>query len=135
MSENPKVNVFCGAMWISRYDYEYIKIIRKMQQYGMRPTGSKSVDKRRLHEKELQEAQKETVVSSKFVTVSKSEQEKIQEKKKKKREEVDPKLYPDTTKGQKLLGEQLMLAIQMKRKEEEKLKKKKKEEKPAKKID
>ena len=123
MSENPKVNIFCGSMWISKYDYEYIQIIRKMMQYGMRPTGNKAIDKRRLHEKELQQAQKENCVSNKFLTVSKREQEKIQEKKKKKKIEINPRQYPDSTKGQKILGEQLMLAIEMKRKDEERFKK------------
>ena len=36
-------------------DYEYARIIRKLAQYGLKPSGSKSHDKQRLHEIELKE--------------------------------------------------------------------------------
>ena len=115
-------------------DYEYEQIKRKMFQYGLKPSGSKSRDKARLHEVELREAKKENAVSSKFLTVTKSEQEKIQDKKKQKRIDIDPKKYPETTKGQRLLGEQIMLAIKMKKELEEKYKNKRNEAKKKDKI-
>ena len=99
-------------------DEEYERIMRKMMQYGMRPSGNKNIDKERLHAKELQEAQKESCISNKFLTVTKAEQEKIQAKKKIKQEENDiqPQQETNPTKGQEILGEQLMLAINMKQK-------------------
>ena len=50
--------------------------------YGVTPTGNKSADKALLREIELKLAKLENCVSSKFLTVTRSEQEKIQEKKK-----------------------------------------------------
>ena len=114
-------------------DYEYAMIIRKLLQYGLKPSGNKSHDKLRLHEIELREAKKENAVSSKFLTVTKGEQEKIQEKKKEKRIENDPRSHAETMKGQRILGEQVLLAIKMK-KELEKRDKKKHEEKKKKEI-
>ena len=86
----------------------------------MSPSGSKTIDKMRLHERELQEAQKENGITSKFLTVTKAEQEKIQEKKKAKREENNPELKQNSTKGQEILGEQIMLAIEWKKKKDHK---------------
>ena len=104
----------------SSIDYEYKQIIRKLMQYGLKPTGNKTVDKERLHKKELEQAEKETCVSNKFLTVTKAEQERIQEKKKEKRIESNPENYQHTMKGQKILGQQIMLAIEMKQKKEKK---------------
>ena len=84
--------------------------------YGYRPTGNKNADKALLRKIELKIAKTENCVSSKFLTVTVSEQEKIQEKKKENRIETNPELYQNTMKGQKLLGEQIMLAIEMKKK-------------------
>lgn len=113
-------------------DYEYARIIRKLAQYGQKPSGNKSHDKQRLHEIELREAKKENCISSKFLTVTKGEQEKIQEKKKEKRVELDPKSHQETMKGQRILGEQIMLAIKMKKQLEEKDKKKQEDKKKGK---
>ena len=97
------------------YDWEYKAIIRKLAQYGLRPTGNKSSDKMMLRQIELREAQKEESVTSRFLTVSKGEQEKIQEKKAEKQSLGNTQLQ-DAQLGQQLLGEQLMLAIEMKKK-------------------
>lgn len=118
-SINPSYNNFHICIGTS-IDYEYKKIIKKLMQYGLRPTGSKAVDKARLHKKELEQAEKEPCVSNKFLTVTKAEQEKIQAKKKEKRIENNPENFQHTMKGQKLLGEQIMLAIEMKKKKEKK---------------
>lgn len=96
------------------YDAEYIRIIRKLQQYGLRPSGSKSTDIRRLHEIELREAKKENCVTTKFLTVSVSEQEKIQDKKKEKRKETNPELTQQMLKGQEILAQQMMIAHNIK---------------------
>ena len=110
-----KINpIGCRPLGISSLiDYEYQQIIRKLAQYGLKPSGSKSVDRERLHKVELQEAQKENFVSSKFLTVTTREQEKIQEEKKEKREENNPELYQNKI-GQELLGQQIMIAIDLK---------------------
>ena len=100
----------------NQIDEEYKRIIRKLQQYGMRPSGSKTTDKMRLHKRELQEAKKENCITSKFLTVTKSEQEKIQEKKKENREEVNPELKQNHTQGQEILSEQMKFAIEWKSK-------------------
>ena len=96
----------CNCSGVSPYDYEYMQIIRKLAQYGLRPTGSKSSDKIRLHEVELRQAQKENCITSKFLTVSTKEQEKIQEKKQEKKEETNPEIKENPTKGQEILGQQ-----------------------------
>jgi len=114
-------------------DYEYEQIKRRLMMYGVKPSGSKSADKMKLHEIELREARKENVVTTKFLTVSTSEQEKIQEKKKQKRIEINPKSHPETMKGQRILGEQIMLTIKMKKELENRDKDKKIKEKEKKK--
>lgn len=94
-------------------DWEERRIAKKLLSYGIQPTFNKTTDKAKLHEIELKEAKKENCVSNKFITVSPSEQEKIQEKKKEKRKEVNPEQFME---AQNLLGEQIYLAIQMKQK-------------------
>ena len=113
-------------------DYEYEMIKRRLMQYGLKPSGSKSRDKARLHEIELREAKKENAITTKFLTVSTNEQQKIQDKKKKKKVEINPEMYPETMKGQRILGEQLMLAIEMKKKQEKADKKKREDKKKSK---
>ena len=112
---NP-INIACKQSIANVIDEEYKRIIRKLQQYVMKPSGSKTTDKMRLHEKELQEAQKENCITSKFLTVTKAEQEKIQEKKKEKKEEINPELNQNSSTGQEILGNQIMLAIEWKNK-------------------
>ena len=96
-------------------DEEEKRIMRKLLQYGIKPTGKKCIDKPKLHEIELQKAQLEDCVSNKFLTVTKSEQEKIQAKKKEKRKENNPEKYTNSEQAQKAMGEQICLAIKMKK--------------------
>lgn len=104
------------AMQVScSIDYEYQQIIKRLIIYGLKPSGNKSADRARLHEIELREAKKENTITSKFLTVSKSEQQKIQDKKKEKRAEINPNIDPSKMKGMQILGEQIMLAINMKK--------------------
>ena len=111
-----KVQNFCAASFCCGpyIDEEEKRIMRKLMQYGITPTGRKSTDKVKLHEIEIKQAQMENCVTSKFLTVTRQEQEKIQTKKKEKRVENNPELYQNSTKGQKILGEQIYLAIKMK---------------------
>ena len=97
-------------------DEEEKRILRKLLQYGIKGTGKKKIDKAKLHELELRQAQKENCISSKFLTVSQNEQQKIQDKKKAKRQEANPEKYQNTDKAQRVLGEQIYLAIKMKNK-------------------
>lgn len=94
-------------------DEEEKRIAAKLLAYGVQPSFNKTTDKAKLHEIELREAKKENCVSNKFITVGVNEQEKIQEKKKQKRKEVNPEKFAD---AQKVLGEQIYLAIKMKQK-------------------
>lgn len=105
----------CSCFGTPSIDYEYMRIIKRLAEYGIRPSGSKTSDKLKLHELELREAEKENCITSKFLTVSIKEQEEIQDKKKKKREEIDPKIKQNPTKGQEILGQQIMIAIEMKK--------------------
>ena len=96
-------------------DEEWKRIILRLwYKYGIQSTGSKAADKQKLHELELREMEYETATTSKFLTVTKSEQEKILKKKKEKRIENNPELYKNSTKGAEILGKQIFLAIQMK---------------------
>ena len=107
-------------------DAEWKRIILRLwYKYGIHSTGSKSADKQKLHELELKEMEYETTVTSKFLTVTKAEQEKILKKKKDKRIENNPELYPNSRKGAEILGKQILLAIQMKQ-EQNKINNKKK---------
>ena len=96
-------------------DEEEKAIMRRLKQYGIKGTGRKSADKAKLHDIELREAQKEDCVTNKFLTVTKGEQEKIQDKKKEKRKEINPEKYPNSEQAQKVMGEQIYLAIKMKK--------------------
>ena len=96
-------------------DAEWQRIIDKLwKQYGIRSSGSKALDKQILREHELKEAQKETHATAKYLTISKSELEKIIEKKKAKKFENEPKTDLDSNNGAEILGKQIFLAIQMK---------------------
>lgn len=112
---NPIIN---GTMMHISFgpDEEHKRIMRKLMAYGYRSTGSKSGDIELLRRIELKQAKMDNCVSSKYLTVSRAEQEKIQEEKREKRVENNPELYQQTTQGQQILGEQIMLAIEMKRK-------------------
>lgn len=98
-------------------DEEYKRIIRKLRMYGLNPSGSKTTDFERLREIELRILKTENTTSTKFITLSQSEQEKIQEKKHEQFAKNNcPNQLSDMTIGQRALGEQLMLAIKMKKK-------------------
>lgn len=127
MSINRIEQIYAASyIFCPQCDSEEEKILRRLSMYGIKGCGIKSIDKAKLHEIEVREAKKEDTVSSKFLTVSKNEQEKIQKKKKDKKIETNPKAYPNSAKGAKILGEQLYLAIKMKKEIDEKLKSKKK---------
>ena len=114
-----KINpVFSGAMLSVSFgpDEEHRRIMRKLMAYGYRSTGSKSGDRELLRKIELKQVEMENCVSSKYLTVSRTEQEKILEDKKEKKVENNPELYQQTMQGQQILGEQIMLAIEMKKK-------------------
>ena len=107
-------------------DVEEKRIAARLRQYGIKPTGDKNTDKAKLREIELREAKNETGVSNKFLTVTKGEQEKIQAQKKELKKQVNPEQFPnsekiqrrkDVEKAEKALGEQLFLAIKMKKNE------------------
>ncbi len=98
----------------SRPDTEWQRIIELLSsKYGVKSSGSKSADKAKLHELELREAQRENTVTSKFLTVTKGEQEKIQEKKKTKRKDINLEKKSENQQGAKILGEQIYIAIKM----------------------
>ena len=128
-----KVNNFTPvqSFCVPPIDEEEKRIMAKLLEYGETPTGNKTVDKAKLRNIELKKAKLEPCVSNKFITVSIAEQERIQEKKKEKREIDNPKdpiFEASDFKGAKAMGEQLYLAIQLKKKEEDKFKKKKLDE-------
>lgn len=97
-------------------DNEHLEIMRRLRAYGVMPTGDKTADKNKLREIELKKAKEETSVSNKFYTVSIAEQEKIQEKKKEKRIENNPELGDKQLKNLGVKGEQIYIAIQLKKK-------------------
>ena len=122
---NPASNHFRISIAI---DYEYQQIIKRLEQYGIKPSGNKYHDKMVLHRIELQEAKNENCVTNKFLTVTQQEQQRIQDKKKEKKKEINPEIDYESAKGQKILGEQIMLAIQMKEEEKKRIAQKDKEE-------
>lgn len=106
----------CNSISVSKFDYEYIQIIKKLAQYGIRPTGCKSTDKAKLREIELRLVEKESHPSSKFLTVSIEEQEKILAKKKEKKVAQNPEKIDSLTNGQEILGEQMLVIVNMNKK-------------------
>jgi len=111
--------VSMSSMCVSSIDEEEKRIMAKLWSYGYVPTGDKTTDKAMLRRIEIEKAKQEDTVSDKFITVSRIEQEKIQEKKKQKRHENNPELYKDNFQGSKALGEQIMLAIEMKKRKKQ----------------
>lgn len=95
------------------FDEEHLRIMRQLQKYGITPTGNKTTDKMLLRSRELQEAKKENCVTNKFLTVSVSEQEKIQAEKKENKVDDNPEKDMDLAAAQHLLGEQIYLTIKI----------------------
>ena len=106
-------------------DPELVAIMRKLREYGIVPTGNKSNDKATLYRIEIEKAKQENVVTGKFLTITKGQEEKIQENKKAKRKEITPENNSNSAKAQKqekamkTMGEQIYLAIKMKQKRKE----------------
>ena len=99
-------------------DAEWQQIIERLWNvFGIRSSGSKALDKHKLLELELKQAEQESAVRTKFLTVTKSEQEKIQAMKKDKNADNEQQ-KSEVADGAKVLGEQIFLAIQMKHEEE-----------------
>lgn len=102
-------------------DAEWERIMRRLKEYGVKTTGTKAGDWAKLRDIEMQEAKNITVVTGKFLTVTKSEQEKIIAHKKENRQkqqvesddekDVNPEKYKQTQKAMNALGEQIYLAI------------------------
>ena len=118
MKINKINNCTCSFSVSSGCDSEEKRIAKRLLAYGIQPTFNKSTDRAKLHEIELKEAQNENSISNKFITVTRQEQEKIQEKKKEKRKETNPEASINSQKAQKVLGEQIYLAIKMKQKKQ-----------------
>lgn len=106
---------FSAGINCKRIDKEEEEILRRLAHYGVKGTLNKSTDRAKLHELEVAEVKKENSVSSKFLTVSRAEQEKILSKTEKKEENAQF-VNPEAATGAKALGEQIYLAIQMKKK-------------------
>ena len=105
------------SMCVCNIDLEEEQIMRRLKAYGVTPTGKKIIDKEMLRRIELQKAKESTIVENKFLTVSKGEQEKIQQKKKEKKKTIsNANINPNSMQGATIMGEQLFLATQMKKK-------------------
>ena len=106
-------------------DPELVAIMRKLREYGIVPTGNKSNDKATLYRIEIEKAKQENVVTGKFLTITKGQEEKIQENKKAKRKEITPENNSNSEKAQKqekamkTMGEQIYLTIKMKQRRKE----------------
>ena len=113
-------------------DQEWKKIKERLwNKYGIRSLGSKAADKQKLHELEMIEVEQlgGECDSSRFITVTRAEIEKVKNKRRDKNIKKDPKEYPHTEKGAKILGEQIYLAIKMKKEQEDKDNKRKRDNK------
>lgn len=110
-------------------DAEWERILRRLKEYGIKTSGSKASDWAKLRDIEMQEMQTLTVPSNKFITITKSEQEKFLARKKdvkqnkqiqkeENNKEIIPENYKKTEKAINALGEQIYLAIKMKNKKQ-----------------
>ena len=109
-------------------DEEWKRIIYQLWvKYGIRSTGSKILDRQKLRELELKEIkEKNGEVSGEYVTVNKIEIEKIKEKIRENKIKINPKEYAEQH-GAQILGEQILIAIKMKKEEDDKENKKKRD--------
>ena len=121
VQKNPEVERRdCMSFSLGGVDSEEQEIMNRLLAYGCSPTGDKATDKAMLHRIELERAKQDNYVSNKYLTVSASECEKIQERKKENRKIGNPEKSPqkqDERLGDKLRGEQIYLAIKMKKKD------------------
>lgn len=110
----------------SGIDAEWERIQRRLKEYGIKSSGSKATDMSKLRDIEMREVKTLTTPSSKFLTITKSEQEKIIEQKnshkvnkqlkKEEKDEYNSEKYQNTQKAINTLGEQIYLVIKMKKK-------------------
>lgn len=106
-------------------DAEWERIMRRLKEYGVKTTGTKAGDWAKLRDIEMQEAKNITVVTGRFLTVTKGEQEKIIARKKEKRQNqqvenddenvVNTEKYEQTQKAMTALGQQIYFAIKIKK--------------------
>lgn len=111
IQSNSSVSALC-------VDEEEKRIAAKLLEYGILPSGNKTVDKARLREIELKEAKSANYISNKFITVTLAEQEKIQEQKNLKKEEnvIDKNIdFKENFNGAKALGEQIFITMKLKK--------------------
>ena len=111
----------------SGVDAEWERIMRRLKEYGVKTTGAKAGDWAKLRDIEMQEAKDITVVTGRFLTVTKGEQEKIIARKKEKRQNqrvenndesiVNTEKYEQTQKAMTALGQQIYFAILKKQKQ------------------
>ena len=92
------------------------QIISKLLAHGITPSGNKAVDRAKLHEIELKEAEANNCVSGDFLTITREEEEKIFENKIENRGQFcGPEEFNDSFQGATALGDQIYLAIKMKK--------------------
>lgn len=97
-------------------DSEHKEIMARLRAYGESPTGDKATDRAKLRRIEEKKAKENNIVTGKFLTVSKGEEERIQERKKEKRDLSNPEKIQqkkEANDGAKALGEQLFLVTQL----------------------
>ncbi len=93
-------------------DEEYKRIIAKLMEYGIMPSGNKSADKAKLRQIEMQKLKTElgptgsgTTNPSKYVTISASEIQQLKEKlKSKKQDENTPEMQEKRKAAQNRTG-------------------------------
>ena len=105
----------------SSVDPEEKEIMRRLLAYGITPTGNKITDKAKLRQIELEKAKNSNFVIPDLLTVSKSEQEHIQETKKEKKKENKQKQNLNELESLNIIGSQIYTAIQLKKKKDKKL--------------
>lgn len=103
---------FCS----SSVDSEEKEIMRRLLAYGITPTGNKTTDRAKLRQIELEKAKNSNYVIADLFTVSKSEQEQIQNTKKDKRKEIEKCSNNNELNSLDNIGKQIYLAIQLRKK-------------------
>ena len=101
----------------SGVDAEWERIMRRLKEYGVKTTGTKAGDWAKLRDIEMQEAKNITVVTGRFLTVTKGEQEKRQNQQVENDDEstVNTEKYEQTQKAMTALGQQIYFAIKIKK--------------------
>ena len=108
-----EISFYSGILYQSdNIDDEWFSIIKRLKNYGFNSTGSKSGDYALLRKIEIRQIEQNNIVSN-LLTISSSEQQKIQDDKQKVKGEYNNNTDLNLFEAANLLGTQILLTVKM----------------------